>query len=136
MIATSVIQPIDMVKVRIQLAGEGMKSSARPSPITVTKDIIAQGKFLDLYTGLSAGLLRQAVYTTARMGFFGTFMNNFQSKAKEEKRAVTFGERATASLAAGGLGAMIGRSLHRHLKRFLLTVPRKSCRFGSYSNAE
>lgn len=42
------------------------------------------------------------------MGLFTTFMDQFSQKAKVEKRKVTFGERATASLAAGGLGAMIG----------------------------
>jgi solute carrier family 25 oxoglutarate transporter 11 len=108
MIATSIIQPIDMVKVRLQLAGEGLAQGARPSPLTITRDIISQGRFLDLYSGLSAGILRQAVYTTARMGFFGTFMNQFSVKAKAENRAVTFGERAGASLAAGGIGAALG----------------------------
>jgi solute carrier family 25 oxoglutarate transporter 11 len=47
-------------------------------------------------------------YTTARMGFFGTFMNKFTAKAKSENRAVTFAERSGASLAAGGLGAVMG----------------------------
>ncbi|KAH0614828.1 uncharacterized protein H6S33_000464 [Morchella sextelata] len=103
MIATSVIQPVDMVKVRIQLAG-----NQKVSPLKVTSDIIKQGKFLDLYSGLSAGLLRQAVYTTARMGFFGTFMNKISAKAKSEGRDVTFGERTLAALSAGGLGAILG----------------------------
>ncbi|KAH8154059.1 uncharacterized protein LAJ45_01826 [Morchella importuna] len=103
MIATCVIQPVDMVKVRIQLAG-----NQKVSPLKVTSDIIKQGKFLDLYSGLSAGLLRQAVYTTARMGFFGTFMNKISAKAKSEGRAVTFGERTLAALSAGGLGAILG----------------------------
>ena len=69
MFATACIQPIDMIKVRIQLAGEGSRSGVRPNAFKVAKDIVAAGKFLDLYAGLSAGLLRQAVYTTARMGF-------------------------------------------------------------------
>ncbi|KAI5778120.1 mitochondrial carrier domain-containing protein [Geopyxis carbonaria] len=108
MIATSIIQPVDMVKVRLQLAGEGVAGAARPTAMGITRDIIAKGRFLDLYSGLSAGLLRQAVYTTARMGFFGTFMNQFGAKAKAEGRSVTFGERAGASLMAGGLGAIMG----------------------------
>lgn len=47
-------------------------------------------------------------YTTARMGFFGTFMNKIGAKAKLENRAVTFGERTLAALSAGGLGAIMG----------------------------
>jgi len=108
MVATTVIQPIDMVKVRLQLAGEGVKTGPRPTPITVTRDIIAAGKVMDLYTGLSAGLLRQAVYTTARLGFFDTFMKALTKRAEDQGKKVGFGERATAGLSAGGLAAMFG----------------------------
>jgi solute carrier family 25 oxoglutarate transporter 11 len=108
MTATTVVQPIDMIKVRIQLAGEGAAGGPKPTPIGVARDIISQGKVLDLYTGLSAGLLRQAVYTTARLGFFDTFMNALTTRAKEKGTKVGFGERASAGLAAGGLAAMIG----------------------------
>lgn len=110
MTATTVIQPVDMIKVRLQLAGEGVKTGPRPTPLSITREIIAGGKVLDLYTGLSAGLLRQAVYTTARLGFFDTFMNRLQSRAQAEPqgRGIGFRERAAAGLAAGGLAAMIG----------------------------
>ena len=108
MTATIVIQPIDMVKVRLQLAGEGAKTGPRPSPFEVTRNIIASGKFLDLYTGLSAGLLRQAVYTTARLGFFETFMGTFKARALQKGKEIGFTERAAAGLSAGGLAAMIG----------------------------
>lgn len=49
MVATTVIQPVDMVKVRLQLAGEGANA------LSITREIIAAGKVRDLYTGLSAG---------------------------------------------------------------------------------
>jgi hypothetical protein len=52
-----------------------------------------------LYTGLSAGLLRQAVYTTARLGLFDTFMGRLKQAGE-----VGFKERAIAGLSAGGLG--------------------------------
>ena len=110
MTATAVIQPIDMIKVRLQLAGEGVKTGPKPTPITVTRELLAQGKVLDLYTGLSAGLLRQAVYTTARIGFFDTFMKmaNERAKKSETGAVVGFKERAFAGLAAGGLAAVVG----------------------------
>lgn len=108
MVATSVIQPVDMIKVRIQLAGEGTATGPKPTPLSVTRQILASGKVLDLYTGLSAGLLRQAVYTTARLGMFDTIMGSLSSRAKAEGRAVGFSERATAGLTAGGIAAMIG----------------------------
>ncbi|CZT01012.1 probable mitochondrial dicarboxylate transporter [Rhynchosporium agropyri] len=108
MVATTVIQPIDMVKVRLQLAGEGARTGPKPSPLSITKDIIAAGKVMDLYTGLSAGLLRQAVYTTARLGFFDTSMKKLTVRAKEKGNSIGFAERASAGLTAGGLAAMIG----------------------------
>lgn len=108
MVATTVIQPVDMVKVRIQLAGEGTASGPKPSPVAVARQIIASGKVLDLYTGLSAGLLRQAVYTTARLGLFDTIMGNLTVRAKAQGNGIGFRERATAGLTAGGIAAMIG----------------------------
>ena len=38
--------------------------------LRVAGDIVAKDGFGSLYKGLSAGLLRQATYTTARMGIF------------------------------------------------------------------
>ncbi|KAF4122713.1 solute carrier family 25 (mitochondrial oxoglutarate transporter), member 11 [Geosmithia morbida] len=106
MVATTMIQPVDMVKVRIQLAGEGTSTGARPTALSVTRQIVGSGRVMDLYTGLSAGLLRQAVYTTARIGFFDTFIKTLTSRAGERK--VGFAERAAAGLTAGGLAAMVG----------------------------
>lgn len=108
MVATTVIQPVDMIKVRIQLAGEGAATGPRATPLSVTREILASGKALDLYTGLSAGLLRQAVYTTARLGLFDTFMGTLTARAKEKGQQIGFKERATAGLSAGGLAAMVG----------------------------
>lgn len=108
MIATTCIQPIDMVKVRLQLAGEGVKTGPRPGPLTITRGILAEGRVMDLYTGLSAGLLRQAVYTTARLGFFDTFMTSLKTRAESRGANIGFRERAIAGLGAGGLAACVG----------------------------
>ncbi|KAI0022833.1 mitochondrial carrier domain-containing protein [Xylariomycetidae sp. FL0641] len=108
MVATTCIQPVDMIKVRLQLAGEGVATGPKPTPFTIARDIVGQGRVRDLYTGLSAGLLRQAVYTTARLGFFDTFLKMLSRRAADRQRQVGFGERAGAGLAAGGLAAFLG----------------------------
>jgi solute carrier family 25 oxoglutarate transporter 11 len=108
MVATTVIQPVDMIKVRLQLAGEGVKTGPKPTPLSVTREVIAAGRVMDLYTGLSAGLLRQAVYTTARMGFFETFMKKLTARAEGKGQKIGFAERAAAGLSAGGIAAMLG----------------------------
>lgn len=97
-----------MIKVRLQLAGEGVKSGPKPTPLGVTRDIIAAGNFMYLYTGISAGLLRQAVYTTARLGFFDTFMKSLATRVEKQGNKVGFKERAVAGLSAGGIAAFVG----------------------------
>ncbi|KAJ3380057.1 hypothetical protein HDU84_006191 [Entophlyctis sp. JEL0112] len=125
MAATTVIQPIDMVKVRIQLLGEGAKGKG-VSPFAVARQLVAAHGISAFYTGLSAGLLRQATYTTARMGLFNTFMAALDDGGKKK---VGFVEKAVAGLAAGGLGAVAGNPcdlalIRMQLHDLFLTFPR------------
>ena len=50
----------------------------------MAKDIIAKDGFGGLYRGLSAGLLRQATYTTARLGIFNN-LSIYLKNANEGK---------------------------------------------------
>lgn len=97
----------DQVKVRLQLLGEGTKGAAAPSPLSVARGIVAEGGVSGLYNGISAAWLRQASYATLRLGFFDRFLAFFVQRAKNNGGTVGFGERATASLSAGGLAAAI-----------------------------
>jgi hypothetical protein len=83
---SSVCGPLVFVQVRIQLAGEGQKG-AGASPIKIAKEIIAKEGFGYLYKGLGAGL-RQATYTTARLGLFRSMMDVI-----EKDRPSTFTEK-------------------------------------------
>ena len=99
MMATCIIQPIDMVKVRLQLGAVG-------NPISVGAQIVRSDGVLGLYKGLSAGLLRQATYTTARLGIF----NTISAKLKEMNQGANLPlwVKAGCGLTAGGLGALVG----------------------------
>ncbi|CAH0047478.1 unnamed protein product [Clonostachys solani] len=108
LVATTVIHPIDVIKVRLQLAGQSSTSSSRSSAFTVAREIVAKGRFLDLYQGISAGYLRQIVYGTARMGLFYTFEDKMKERAQLQGRDISFLERGIAGLLAGGLGSFIG----------------------------
>lgn len=99
MMATCIIQPIDMVKVRLQLGATG-------GPFSVASQIIKNDGFGALYKGLSAGLLRQATYTTARMGLFNQFSTTLKDYNKGN--AIPLYQKALAGLAAGGMGALVG----------------------------
>lgn len=69
MTATSIIQPIDMVKVRIQLKSEAKAENL--SPFSIAKEIHAnEGGMKGFYKGIDSALLRQAVYATLRLGIY------------------------------------------------------------------
>lgn len=99
MMATCVIQPIDMVKVRLQLGAKG-------SPISVAAQLIKEEGFGSLYRGLSAGLLRQATYTTARLGFYNKISNAAISYNNGQN--LPLAGKAACGLTAGALGAIVG----------------------------
>ncbi|KMS98767.1 hypothetical protein BVRB_3g068440 [Beta vulgaris subsp. vulgaris] len=98
MLATCVIQPIDMIKVRIQL-GQG-------SAVQVTKNMIANEGVGALYKGLSAGLLRQATYTTARLGSFRILTS--KAIAANDGKPLPLYQKALCGLTAGAIGASVG----------------------------
>lgn len=78
MAATSVIQPIDTVKVRIQIKGEeGVKNA---SPFAVAREIHQSQGIRGFYQGLDSALFRQATYATARLGIYKTLSDYFKQK--------------------------------------------------------
>ena len=62
--------------------------------------------FASLYNGLSAGLLRQATYTTARLGIFQVI--NAEAIKMNDGKPLPLYQKALCGLTAGGLGALVG----------------------------
>ena len=58
MTATTCIQPIDTVKVRIQIKGEELGSAADPNPIKCAKEVYADGGARAFYKGLDSAWFR------------------------------------------------------------------------------
>ena len=78
MCATSVIQPIDTVKVRIQIKGEeGVRNA---SPFAVAREIHQNQGIRGFYQGLDSALFRQATYATARLGIYKTLSDYLKQK--------------------------------------------------------
>lgn len=73
------MQPIDYIKVQLQVVGEGVKG-AKVSPFSIASETIAKHGFSTMYKGLSAALLRQATYTTARLGIFRSITDHLDSR--------------------------------------------------------
>jgi len=103
MVATCCIQPVDMVKVRLQLLA-GTKDAV--GPFTVASNLVKTEGVGGLYKGLSAALTRQVVYTGARLGLFDKF--NVMLKEKNEGAKVSTVQTGLAALTAGGLAALVG----------------------------
>lgn len=112
MTATSCIQPIDTVKVRIQIMGEGGAKVA--SPFTIFQNILSKEGPMSFYKGLDSALFRQATYGTARLGLYKVM---FEKREKENGK-VSFIEKVGISFMAGALACLIGNPADLALVRF------------------
>jgi len=77
--ATVFVQPLDLIKTRLQISGQGGGAKEYTGTFDAISKIIKREGITSLYKGLSAGLLRQATYTTTRLGTY-TFLNDKYKK--------------------------------------------------------
>ncbi|EYB91577.1 hypothetical protein Y032_0204g1882 [Ancylostoma ceylanicum] len=103
MTAAAIVQPLDLVKNRMQLSGKSGQKQFKTSFHALFHVIRNEG-FFALYNGLSAGLLRQATYTTTRLGIYTWMLESFTKKDKP----LSFIEKATLGIGAGACGALVG----------------------------
>lgn len=104
MAATCFVQPLDLVKNRMQV----MKSDGtgkRPSSFSVISNIVKNEGLFTLYNGLSAGLLRQASYTTTRLGIYTWLFEKFSNP---DGSPPGFFMKAALGMTAGATGAFVG----------------------------
>lgn len=95
---------MDLTKTRLQLMPKGT------SPIAVARDIVAREGVAGLYSGVSASILRQAVYGTARIGLHGEFsayLKREQAAAGGPKDLAAWKSAGSAML-SGAIASVIG----------------------------
>jgi len=104
--ATLCTHPFDVVKVRMQLSGEGgvAAQAAYRNSISAAISIASTEGIKGIYAGLSASLLRQCSYGTARLGIYGALLDHFS----EPDKPLSFLSKAAIGAVAGGLGSIIG----------------------------
>ncbi|KAI1301711.1 Mitochondrial 2-oxoglutarate/malate carrier protein [Halotydeus destructor] len=102
MAATLFVQPLDLVKNRMQLSVS--QAGKKVTSFQVLGNVVKTEGFTGLYAGLSAGLFRQASYTTVRMGVFTSLLDNFSKDGK----APGFFQKAAMGVTAGAVGAFFG----------------------------
>jgi solute carrier family 25 oxoglutarate transporter 11 len=113
MLGTSITQPIDTVKVRIQIIGEAAKGEST-NPLQVAGKMLKNEGITSFYKGLDSALFRQATYGTARLGIYRAIYN----WRMETTGAVPFIEKTAFSLFAGVTSALIGNPSDLALVRF------------------
>lgn len=104
MAATIFVQPLDLVKNRMQLSGMGGGQKQYKTSFHALTTILKNEGLSGIYTGLSAGLLRQATYTTTRLGIYSSLFDMFSKDGKPPN----FFTKALIGVTAGGIGAFVG----------------------------
>jgi len=97
--ATLFVQPLDLVKNRMQLSGEGGTAKMYKNSFDAITSIIRNEGVVGIYSGLSAGLLRQATYTTSRMGIYQSLLDNF---SENNTKQLGFFSKAAIGVFSGG----------------------------------
>lgn len=97
-IGISIMNPVDVVKTRLQIAGGG-------SPVAMARSMIAQQGVSSLYAGLTAQYLRAWTYQTARLGAYRSLVDALQPEPGKPPPLL---QKAVAGLAAGAIGAVVG----------------------------
>ena len=125
MLASSVVHPIDLSKVRLQLFATMNPDLPKPSFATIIGTMIRKEgyvifrlvtfnlfifalkfRFTSIYAGLSASLLRQAVYGTARIGLHRSFSSELQRR--NDGKALSFPVKILSGMASGSIAVCLG----------------------------
>jgi solute carrier family 25 oxoglutarate transporter 11 len=126
--------PLDLIKVRMQLQGEAAAAAApqpalrpalafqsgthtvslpthdipaprKPGPISVGTQILRAEGAAGLFSGISATVLRQTLYSTTRMGLYDILKKKW---TQENGGVLPLHRKIAAGLIAGGVGAAVG----------------------------
>ncbi|KAI3670369.1 hypothetical protein L1987_07709 [Smallanthus sonchifolius] len=122
--------PLDLIKVRMQLQGESAPVAnpnlrpafayngavamphpppppavVRAGPVSVGLKIYRTEGVSALFSGISATVLRQTLYSTTRMGLYEIFRNKWTDQTTG---TFSLTRKITAGLLAGGIGAAVG----------------------------
>ncbi|XP_050209355.1 mitochondrial uncoupling protein 5-like [Mercurialis annua] len=122
-IAGASTHPLDLIKVRMQLQGESQAirpalamntgagsitlptTAARVGPVSIGVRIIQSEGVSALYSGVSATILRQTLYSTTRMGLYDILK---QKWTDQDSGTMPLVRKIVAGLISGGVGAAVG----------------------------
>ncbi|UJR32199.1 hypothetical protein I4U23_019664 [Adineta vaga] len=117
MTATLFVHPMDVVKNRMQMSGVGGAAKEYKTSFHALTTIFGKEGLRGIYSGLSAGLFRQATYTTARLGIYQALLERFR---QPDGRPPAFIVNLLLGVASGGLGSFLGTPAEVALIRMTL----------------
>ncbi len=107
------IQPLDMIKTRMQLKSE---AKGKLSTLATIKDLYKnEGGIVAFYKGLGSALMRQVIYAALRLGMFYSVVDIAKDKWGKTLNA---GEKAVVSLGSGAIAAFVATPFDLALIRF------------------
>ncbi|XP_054290938.1 mitochondrial 2-oxoglutarate/malate carrier protein-like [Macrosteles quadrilineatus] len=102
--ATCIVQPLDLLKTRMQLSGEGGNERVYKTSLHALRTIVRQECVLGLYSGLTANLFRQATCTSCRIGIYQVMVDHMKQSGYQENLL----SEIKAGIIGGFLAAFIG----------------------------
>ena len=99
------VYPFDLVKTRMQVSEASMKAKEYKTSFHVFYSVIKNEGFLGLSKGMGAALLRQATYTTARLGVYNNLLQLYRENYQEQPSLSTL---LVIGMMAGICGAFVG----------------------------
>jgi solute carrier family 25 oxoglutarate transporter 11 len=125
MIAGYATHPLDLIKVRMQLQGEvaAVTSLAyalegkpvriampRIGPVGMCMNVVQTEGIRALYSGVSASVLRQFLYSSTRIGLYEHLKMQWRDPRQQQQQGtgLPLVKKVTAALLAGAAGAAVG----------------------------
>ncbi|CAM6117820.1 unnamed protein product [Calypogeia fissa] len=120
-VAGSVTHPLDLIKVRMQLQGEiaapasyllagispsNLQTRQSGNALAVGRQVVQTEGVMALYSGVTASILRQVLYSSTRLGLYEVIKSQWTSSSGD--KTLPLHKKIAAGLIAGGVGAAVG----------------------------
>ena len=106
MLASSCVHPIDLAKVRLQLYATTHLNKPSPGFVGIIVELVKKDGIAALYAGLSAALMRQAVYGTARIGLHRSISDELVRRNNGQN--LSFLSKVLSGMASGSIAVCLG----------------------------
>ncbi|XP_025406249.1 mitochondrial 2-oxoglutarate/malate carrier protein-like [Sipha flava] len=104
--ATVVVHPLDVLKNRMQMAGRDVTATEKQKSMGgIVRSMLKEKGVTAFYPGLSAGILRQATYSTTRLGMYNSL---FTIMSGEDNKPPSLVVKLGLAMVSGITGAAVG----------------------------